>query len=424
MLLAGFFVLAKNVSAQDITPDNTERIIVKFRAFSSETHREGLLNSLEVSKKEKLSLKDTLVLQTSKSKKNEVFRKLSANPFVEYVELDSVATAQENPNDPEFVNQWGMTKIFSPSGWDLSHGSGSVDIAIVDTGINCTISGCPVQTSQDPNGHGTHVAGIASAATNNLQGVAGVAWEGRLMSIKALSDNASGYYSWITDGVVYAVDNGAEVINLSLGGTSQSITLESAINYAWSRGVIVVAAAGNNGRSQKFYPAYYTNSIAVAATDSTDRKASFSNHGNWVDVAAPGVSILSTYKNTYRTMSGTSMSAPHVAGLAALILGQNPGWNNSAVRSRIEQTADRINGTGNYWLWGRINVCKSLGGCESLSLITSPTPSLSPIATPTIVIPSPSPTPVPTPTLSPSPIPTSTPLPWICKYFPNHSSCD
>jgi thermitase len=163
------------------------------------------------------------------------------------------------------------------------------------------------------------------------------------------------------------------VINLSLGGPEGSGTLQAAVNYAWSKGSVVVAAAGNDGNGNPSYPAYYDNCIAVAATDSTDAKASFSNHGFWVDVAAPGLDIYSTLPNhkhqlgqrNYGILSGTSMAAPHVAGVAALVWAIEYGTNNSAVRVRIETTGDELEGIlGNDGI-GRVNAYRAVGGTPS-----------------------------------------------------------
>jgi len=424
-----FFLISFFLTTSPAWGAETERIIVKFRRFTP---------SVLTGETERLKLKDTYVLKVSKGSSARIIEALRKNFNVEYAEEDAVALALETPNDPGFPNQWGLTKIKAPGAWDATHGEGSVDIAIVDTGINinhpdlgskialsinCTLSGCPAATTTDPDGHGTHVAGIASAITNNGIGVAGLSWDGRLMSVKSLDDNGSGYYSWIANGIIAASDAGAEVINLSLGGTSSSYTLESAVNYAWSHGVVVVAAAGNNGRNRRLYPAYYTNAIAVAATDQNDKKASFSNYGGWVEVAAPGVSIYSTYGSGYTNLSGTSMSTPFVSGLAGLIFGQNPGWSNFQVRNQIQSTADAITGTGRYWTYGRINACAAVGCVESLS---TPIPTTAPTATPTAT-PTSSPTvmssPTSTPTATPTATPTSSPKPWWCKYFPNDSSC-
>jgi len=301
------------------------------------------------------------------------------NPNVEYAEPNYIAYAIGEPNDPYFSKQWGMTKIEAPKAWDVTTGSSVVKIAILDTGIdqdhedlkdkiagnrNFTTS----RTVDDRYGHGTHVAGIAAAATNNGKGVAGVGYNSSLLNVKVLNDQGSGYYSWVANGIIWAADNGAKVINMSLGGSSSSSTLESAVNYAWSKGVVLVAAAGNSNTSDPLYPAYYANCIAVAATDENDAKASWSNFGEWVDVAAPGVNIFSTLPNhknyisrtyskslNYDYLSGTSMATPHVAGLAALVWATGYGTDNASVRNWIESTADKIPGTGTYWVYGRIN---------------------------------------------------------------------
>ncbi|HET7098823.1 MAG TPA: S8 family peptidase [Patescibacteria group bacterium] len=441
LILFLFSLLFPKVAlAQNYTAVGTERLIVKFRAPILKSQRDSLISSFGVARGEQLKLKDTVVLNVPKGRREEILGKLSKNLLVEFSEVDQIATTQEVPNDPNFSSQWGLTKIDAPNAWNTTHGSGNVDIAIVDTGINinhpdlsskivlsinCTVVGCPVQTTTDADGHGTHVAGIAGSITNNGIGGAGVAWEGRLISIKSLDDSGAGYYSWIANGIIAAADNGAEVINLSLGGTSSSATLESAINYAWSKGAVIVAAAGNSGKNRALYPAYYANAIAVAATDQNDKKAGFSNYGTWVEVAAPGVSILSTYKNDYSTLSGTSMSTPYVTGLAALLFGQNSEWTNTQVRNQIQSTADAIAGTGTYWTWGRINVCRAVG-CALATPLSTPTATPTVTATPSATAsptPSLSPTPISTVTPTPTPTVTAAPKPWWCQYIPTHSTC-
>ncbi len=197
------------------------------------------------------------------------------------------------------------------------------------------IRGDHVDNDWDPydgNGHGTHTAGIAAAVTNNARGIAGMAPEATIYAVRVLDESGSGTLQNVANGIIHAADNGADVINLSLGSPNDSITLKEAVDYAWNKGVVVVAAAGNDGSAQPTYPAYYSDAIAVAATDSDESKASFSNYGNWVDVAAPGVNIYSTYTDGgYASLSGTSMATPHVAGLAGLLDAQgrqrfgNPG---------------------------------------------------------------------------------------------------
>lgn len=323
------------------------------------------------------------------------------SPLVAYAEPDYLAYALEEPapNDPSFDKQWGLNNtgqeykdglvgtqdadIDALEAWVITTGNTSVNIAILDTGIDqdheelaskmvSQVNFTDSSTLDDLYGHGTHVAGIAAAVTNNGTGVAGVCWSCSLLNVKVLNDQGSGYYSWIAQGIVWAADNGAKVINMSLGGNVKSRTLEKAVNYAWSKGVILACAGGNNGNSSPTYPAAYANCMAVAATDANDQKASWSSYGRkWMDVAAPGLDIFSTFPNHAYTIgkslnydygSGTSMATPYVAGLAGLIWNTSYATSNKAVRDRIESTADRITGTGVYWIHGRINACRAVGG--------------------------------------------------------------
>lgn len=306
----------------------------------------------------------------------QVIRAFKSSPYVEYAEPNYIAHVFITPNDPYWSSQWGMTKIEAPAAWDITTGSSSVTIAIVDTGVDLfhpDLSGKLVSgydfvnndnNPQDDHGHGTHVAGIAAARTNNGTGVAGFSWGAKMMPVKVLDDYGNGDYEDVANGVIYAANSGAKIINLSLGGSAYSWTLKDAVEYAYNLGCVIVAAAGNNNSSVS-YPARYPEVIAVAATDSNDQRASFSNYGPEVDVAAPGVSIRSTYwwgGSTYGWLSGTSQAGPHVAGLAALIWSVNPGLNNIQVESIIKQTADDLGAAGrdNYYGFGRINARRAL----------------------------------------------------------------
>lgn len=295
---------------------------------------------------------------------------LRALPGVRYVEPNYLAFAFATPNDPGYGQQYGLARIQANLAWDIWQPQRTVYIAIIDTGID---SNHPDLTNKmrrhsggaiygyntlnnttnalDDNGHGTHCAGIAAAEINNGIGVAGVAaWNPavanansyvQLMPVKVLSSSGSGSLDGVARGITWAADNGAHILSLSLGASSGAQQLQDAVNYAWNRGCLVVVAAGNSGSSSPQYPAYYTNSIAVAATDSTDTLASFSQYGSWVDIAAPGVSILSTYpSNQYRSLSGTSMACPHVAGAAAVLWSHNPNLTNTQLRSALETNVD------------------------------------------------------------------------------------
>ncbi|RPJ02890.1 MAG: hypothetical protein EHM39_00845, partial [Chloroflexi bacterium] len=308
---------------------------------------------------------------------------LSANPGVAFAEPDYIARPSGTPNDTYFSDQWALTKIGAPSAWDHSTGDTSVVIAIVDSGLDMThqdLSGQLWTNSteaggtagvdddgngyiddlhgwnflapdggnndlSDENGHGTQVAGVAGATTNNSAGIAGMCWNCRLMVVKVMQTSGAVNYSDIAAGIAYAASQGAQVINLSLGGYADSATLRTAIESAAATSVIV-AGAGNDNKSTLFYPASYPDVIAVASSDTADAKASFSNFGAWVDITAPGVNIKSTFAggNSYGSENGTSMSAPFVAGVAGLVRSLHADWSPALIRQQILNTAASIDG--------------------------------------------------------------------------------
>jgi thermitase len=368
-------------SPPTVSDFSQERILVKFEPGTS------LPEAAEIHRQAGGQVKDTIpgigvqVVTVPKGQATEKAKAYSAHPQVAYAEPDYIAEVVGEPDDTYFDKQWGMQKVQAPEAWGITTGSASVSIAILDTGIdldhpdlidkivdNVNFTDSP--TADDVYGHGTHVAGIAAASTNNGIGVAGLSYDATIMNVKVLRDNGSGYHSWIAAGIIWAADNGAEVINMSLGGGDSSQILEDAVNYAWSKGVVVVAAAGNNGNSFLCYPAGYANCIAVAATDRYDALASWSDYGDWVDVAAPGTGIYSALKgDSYGYKSGTSMASPHVAGLSALVFTtvndiNGNGYLNDEVRNRIETSCDDIgiSGIGS----GRINAARAVGGVPAL----------------------------------------------------------
>ncbi|HID61228.1 MAG TPA: peptidase S8, partial [Anaerolineae bacterium] len=299
---------------------------------------------------------------------------LRRHPLVEYAEPNYIIHAILTPNDAYFPSQWGLTKIGAPQAWDVTTGSSNLTIAIVDSGIDLDhpdLSGKIILGydyvngdwyPDDDYGHGTHVAGIAAAQTNNGLGVAGVSWGARLMALKVLDAGGSGSYADVASAVTYAADHGAKIINLSLGGDYDSQTLHDAVTYAHNTGCVVAAATGNNN-GPVLYPAKYAEAFAVAATDSNDVRAWFSNYGPEVDVAAPGVSIYSTYPGGgYTYMNGTSMATPYVAGLAALIWSEYSSYTNDQVEGRIEMTAVDLGAAGwdQYYGHGRIDAQAAL----------------------------------------------------------------
>lgn len=270
-----------------------------------------------------------------------------------------VAISEVTPNDPAWASQWGLRTIAAPAAWTRSTGVATQVIAVLDTGVNpvADLSGriLPgidlVNGDNDPaddhgGRHGTHVATVAAAAGNDGVGVAGVCWSCRVLPVKVLDANGTGYLSTVAAGVVWAADHGATVINLSLGGPSPSIPLQNAIDYANSRGVVVVGAAGNDGTSNPSYPAASAGVIAVAASNSASGLYSWSTRGaTWVDVAAPGCNP-STGTGSPASFCGTSSATPMVAGVVALARSAAPGASSAGVRSALEGTTRPLSVTG------------------------------------------------------------------------------
>jgi len=281
-------------------------------------------------------------------------RKLKARHDVEYVEEDIVLYAIGQ------IVPWGVNRIDADLAWPTGNTGRGVKVAILDTGIDydhpdlrvaggvnfagTARDGSTYPTAwNDGHGHGTHVAGIV-AARNNTYGAVGVAPDVSLWAVKVLSDSGSGYTSDIIQGLDWCAANGVKVASMSLGGGSTT-SLKYACDRAYGRGVLLVAAAGNNAGAVS-YPAAYSSVIAVSATDSYNRLAYFSNYGSQVELAAPGVSIYSTYKNgSYAGMSGTSMACPHVTGAAALAWASGL-TTNTAVRTRLRNTAEDLGTRG------------------------------------------------------------------------------
>lgn len=420
LLIPLLFLGVLSVRAQTQPPINAayspDEIIVKYKISTPEIVKSKLREKLQTVLKQKIDTLHVEILRVPLGKVHENIALFKNDPNIEYAEPNYIAKALAITNDTSLQQQWGLFKInaannATQSAWDVTTGGANIKIAILDTGIQEShpdLTGKVVgsknftnsPTLSDLYGHGTHVAGIAAAATNNGNGVAGTGYNTVLLNGKVLGDNGSGTYAWIASGITWAADQGTQVISMSLGGTAGSQTLQDAVNYAWNKGSVVVAAAGNDGTSNPLYPAYYPNAIAIAATDSNDVKASWSNFGNWVDVAAPGVSIYSTYKDSsYATLSGTSMATPFAAGTAALIFMKGDCTTNICVRDQLEKTADKIPGTGSSFVWGRINAYAAVS--SSVASIVTPTQTPTPAQLPTST---PTPTTKPQPTMTVSDI--------------------
>jgi thermitase len=239
------------------------------------------------------------------------------------------ALPSNSPNDIYFPEQWALQKM---QGWQTKSGGSEVLVAILDTGIDeqhedlagkvaSDVNFTDSQTASDRLGHGTHVAGIIAATANNRIGIAGMAPNCRLLNVKVADDKGMVWASAAAKGIIWAVDKGAKVINMSLAIPAETPALEEAVDYAWSKGAVVIAAAGNTGSAVPTYPASCSNVIAVAATDINGALWDRSNHGDWVNAYAPGVEIYSTVPgNSYSYKSGTSMATAYVTAMAALML--------------------------------------------------------------------------------------------------------
>jgi len=275
-----------------------------------------------------------------------------------YIEPNMKFQAQFVPNDPYWSLQWGPQKIEADWAWNTTVGNPSVLVAVVDTGIYYTHPDIAanyvplgydwVNNDTDPmddHGHGTHCAGIIAATLNNSVGIAGLA-QVRVMAEKGLSAGGSGYEDWLANAIIHAVDQGADIISMSWGGYFHSELIYEAITYACDAGVLLIAAAGNDATSIKSYPAAYEEVVAVAATDRYDNTAVWSNFGDWIELAAPGVDIYSTVPWGYEAWSGTSMACPHVAGVAALLWSLYPNKTRDWVRLWLRYTSDDLGDLG------------------------------------------------------------------------------
>jgi serine protease len=294
--------------------------------------------------------------QANSQTKTRLQAALQQRPAVAYVEQNATYQVTINPNDALFDSQYAPQQVRAPTAWETTLGSESVTISIVDQGVQydhpdltaqfgSTAGYDFVDNDTDPypdslseEQHGTHVAGIASATTNNETGIAGMS-NSRLLSARAFSEAGSGSTSDIADAIQWSTDQGADLLNLSFGGGGYTQTLKSAVSYALTNGALPIAAAGNDS-SEVGYPASYSECIAVSAVDETEQLARFSNYGPEIDVTAPGVEVLSTVPDdSYGNLSGTSMSCPAATGVAGLGLAVDSDLSAESLRTRLQETA-------------------------------------------------------------------------------------
>jgi subtilisin family serine protease len=298
---------------------------------------------------------DTLVVAVAAGRSRAaVMRSLAANRAVLAVEADASAHLMLTPNDPYWPEEWFARKVRVDRAWDTTTGSHGPVIAVLDTGVQASqpdLEGRVLRgrdfvndddNAADDAGHGTRVAGIINAVGMNRRGIAGMCWDCRILPVKVADRQGDIRWSNAAAGLIWATDHGARVVNMSFGHTSGSATMAHAVYYAHIHGVLVVAAAGNEGNTNKFYPAAYRGVLSVAATNQHDNLYEWSTRGDWVRVAAPGCAWTTWRGTNWGEFCGTSASAPSVAGTAGLLLSIRPRATRSALIFAIVSTAARV----------------------------------------------------------------------------------
>jgi thermitase len=380
LLVAAVVAPALALPARAVSlPAPTERVIVTFEHGTSAAERARTIDAMDGEVVRTVDDRHVAVLVGDR---NQIT--IASDSRVERIEPDVMYHIANTPNDPCYAGcfgiiQWALAHVGAPSAWDIVPGtSAPLRVAVLDTGVRSThpdFGGRVTRlsdytslsaTANDVNGHGTLVAGVLAATGNNAAGVAGVSWGAEIRSFKVLGDAGNGYASDASAGLVAAANDGARVINMSFTGEPTS-TLQDAVAYAQSKGALIVAAAGNNGSTTPMYPAAYSGVVAVAATNSSDTLASFSNRGSWITLAAPGVNIASTTTDSgYAAVNGTSFASPLVAGTAALLWLSTYGANATSIRSRLVATAVPIGanaGAGLLQIGGALDGAQLAGPC-------------------------------------------------------------
>ena len=381
LLAAALAALGSHTLAQRVDTGEVQ-LIVKMKPSMPEAVFKGKLNARGATQRSEIRGIAARVIRAPKASADLLKGELARDANIEYVEPDFIAQALGTSNDPYFVqgSQWHLSKIQAPTAWDTTTGSSTQVVAVIDSGVRASHPDLVGKVmvgydfvandndANDENGHGTGVAGTLSPRSNNQIGVCGVAWANPILPVRVLDANGSGNYSAIANGIIYAADRGAKVINLSLGGTSSSRALQDAINYAWNKQCVIVAAAGNNGSNVAFYPAACTNVVAVSATNASDTRSTWSNFGSYVDVSAPGVDILSVYgTDQYAAWNGTSFSSPVASGVVALMAAANSTLTNVLLVDLLIKNSDDVGALGKdvYYGSGRVNANRAVTAAKN-----------------------------------------------------------
>ena len=406
LVVAAALLLAGSTPVQAQSEHVPGRILVKFKSDVSAPQGRAALGRFGARAQEVIPGTGVQVVSLpGNADENAYLNAFKGLREVEFAEFDEIVEPDDvTPNDPFYGSQWFLPRISAPQAWGTTTGQAGVIIAIVDTGVDGThpdLSGKLVAgwntynnnaDSNDVYGHGTKVAGTAAAASNNGLGVAGVCWNCWIMPVRASAVDGSASYSALAAGITWAADHGARVANVSYMVTNSS-AVSAAANYMKSKGGVVTISAGNYAT---FDPtADNPNVLTISATDENDLLYSWSNKGNNVDLAAPGCVYTTTRWGGYGSTCGTSFSAPTVAGVAGLVLSQNPNLSGDELTARLKQSGDDIGVAGfdTNFGWGRINAAKAVtptsggGGSDTQApsvAITSPASSATVSSTVTI----------------------------------------
>ncbi|MFN0166669.1 MAG: S8 family serine peptidase [Bryobacteraceae bacterium] len=358
------------------------RLVVQHRTAATLSEDETIIRTHGAQVARRIESIRVSILELPDAALDQAARRLTESGRFTFVEHDFTARGAILPNDPSFPSQWHLAKIDAPAAWNIATGSTGIPIAIVDSGVDGThpdLAGKLIggwnflggnTVTADVLGHGTAVAGAAAASTDNGVGVSGVAWRTPLMPLVVL--NASDYatYSDVAKAIIYAADHGVRLINASICGTAASSTMQSALDYAWNKGALVFAAAGNQATSALTYPAACARVIAVSSTDSADARSTFSNFGSWITLSAPGSYIVTTNRGGgYGPWSGTSFSAPIAAGVAALVLSVRPAIDRGTLQNILQQTSDDLGTPGfdDSFGYGRVNAYRAVNAAMAIS---------------------------------------------------------